>query len=93
MTGSASTYAGAILTAFDQNDDGILAENELFEFEKWFEDMMHDLIYDTYYLINDDETASRMEIARLVIDFGNVVLKSLKNEKYSNELMKNTFQK
>ena len=90
MTGSASTYAGAILTAFDQNDDGILAENELFEFEKWFEDMMHDLIY---YLITDDETASRMEIARLVIDFGNVVLKSLENEKYSNELMKNTFQK
>ena len=61
--------------------DGILVQDELFEFEKWFEDMMHDLRRDLrYYLINDDETASRMEIARLVIDFGNVVLKLLKNE-------------
>ena len=36
MAGFAATNAGVILAAFDDNDDGILVEDELEEFGEWF---------------------------------------------------------
>ena len=37
MAGFAATNAGVILAAFDENDDGILVEDELEELGEWLE--------------------------------------------------------
>ena len=42
MAGFAATDAGVILAAFDDNDDGILVEDELEEFWEWFEAMLEE---------------------------------------------------
>ena len=48
MAGFAATNAGVILAAFDENDDGILVEDELEELGEWLEAILENTVNDSH---------------------------------------------
>ena len=48
MAGFAATNAGVILAAFDENDDGILVEDEFEEFGEWLEAILENTVNDSH---------------------------------------------